>query len=1006
MKHEGILIQKVVSSFVDLFLENLVVDMNDLEMIREGLMLFTYLLVDKLEDNEDDIMKILAHHCFVIDDVMPLICSICDKELSDNIFKENTTAFLEQVSKYKAEVIKLSLHILPSSCCNFPRTNGWGFIDSLLKNLKVILECKAYLIPFEKHQIARIHEELTSIRPFLKQIFELQEKHEEFKNLWTQIVNVAYYVEQVCDSCLCFDATTWHNMICLWNVVEEIEMIKTEVKEIRGNQMHNSVVMNDQIKSINMFSVKTKTPTMYEIVVGYADEATTIVDRLTRGSKQLDIVSIVGMPGLGKTTLARKGYNDPSVRFHFNKLAWCCTTQVYNLKELILDILRDVVSNENLHDINEHKLAERLRRCLKGTRYLIVMDDIWDVSPWHQLKESFPDDNNGSRIMFTSRIHKVASEAKNGCIPHHLRTFSHEESMELLQKKLSIEEDFPPELSKLRKQIAKDCKGLPLAVVLIAGLLAKKGLHLEGWKEIAETLGRNISTEGCISLLELSYKHLPEFLKPCFLYFGAFQEGQVVQAKKLIQLWIAEGFILKNDPMKSLEDVAHEYLADLICRSLVILGNRSSNGRIKDCRVHDLLHSFCLAKAKEERFLHFPSDCHFPLEIYRVRIHPKLLITSVESTYANQYVHSLLFKGKEEEHTFASSFLLRFKLLKVLDMENMKLQDSDFLEQITSLVHLRYLALSLVLIDDLPSSIENLWRLEVLVVKSPYHGIRIPHTFWKMKSLRHVYVNRGAFTYPYKSFQLNNLETHKLIDCLNYRTLLRKLPNVRKLGIILSSDYDDIPFLSIPSKLEALELHKIEYTDLEFEVPLGDDNDDDDDDLDSSIYKVLSETDLGFEPSSTSKRLHKVQDSNLQFEFLSSLKKLSLLHIRLSKKLLSAIGKLPNLEVLKLLSAVFEGGRWDVKYDEFLRLQFLKLSSSNISKWDAVTDDTFPCLERLVMKYCHLLQEIPSCFGEISTFKRIEVHWCSKKVVTSAMQILKEQQDMGNDSFQVHILNS
>lgn len=137
---------------------------------------------------------------------------------------------------------------------------------------------------------------------------------------------------------------------------------------------------------------------------------------------------------------------------------------------------------------------------------------------------------------------------------------------------------------------------------MVAGILAREDDNLDCWKQIKESIGSHIATEGCMDILELSYKHLPLSLKPCFLYFGAFPETKILRVRKLMKLWIAEVFIPRNE-VKSLYDMARDSLMELIDRSLVLIAARNSKGEIKACRVRDLLHDFCLAKAREENLL-------------------------------------------------------------------------------------------------------------------------------------------------------------------------------------------------------------------------------------------------------------------------------------------------------------------------------------------------------------------------------------------------------------------
>ncbi|CAI9112345.1 OLC1v1012784C1 [Oldenlandia corymbosa var. corymbosa] len=243
-----------------------------------------------------------------------------------------------------------------------------------------------------------------------------------------------------------------------------------------------------------------------------------------------------------------------------------------------------------------------LQTSLRKQKYLIVMDDIWDVELWCQVQASFPNDKNGSRILFTTRINVLATEAKEKSISHDLCLFSDEKSWQLIEEKLSHYGGCPHELEGIGKQIATYCNGLPVAVSLIANILTRREQKLELWNEVADNLKSHLNTEGCGNVIELSYKYLADLLRQCFLYFGTFKRGREICAKELKSLWIAEAFI-DNNGTRSLDLVANEFLSNLISHSLVIVTKRTSMGAIKWCTVHDLLYDLCLEKSLEEKFL-------------------------------------------------------------------------------------------------------------------------------------------------------------------------------------------------------------------------------------------------------------------------------------------------------------------------------------------------------------------------------------------------------------------
>ncbi|KAA8535371.1 hypothetical protein F0562_030374 [Nyssa sinensis] len=279
----------------------------------------------------------------------------------------------------------------------------------------------------------------------------------------------------------------------LTGVLEEIGSIKTEMVEISGNKLYG--VRVPEVKTFSHENCsRTSAPNVEEeTVVGFDHEVHTIKERLIGVSKQLEVISIVGMAGLGKTTLAKKLYNDPLVVYHFYIRRWTYVSQVFQKRDLLLGILSSFVQQENeIYRMSNEKLGERLYKCLKGRRYLVVMDDIWHIEAWNDTKMYFPNDNNGSRILFTSRIIDVASRAKPDSPPHFLHFLTDDESWDLLQKKVFQKTSCPTELVEIGKQIAKKCRGLPLAIVVVAGLLAKTEQTESWWKKVAQSVSSYI----------------------------------------------------------------------------------------------------------------------------------------------------------------------------------------------------------------------------------------------------------------------------------------------------------------------------------------------------------------------------------------------------------------------------------------------------------------------------------------------------------------------------------
>nr|GMD81699.1 putative late blight resistance protein homolog R1B-16 [Ipomoea batatas] len=301
---------------------------------------------------------------------------------------------------------------------------------------------------------------------------------------------------------------------------------------------------------------------------------------------------------MGKTTLAKRVYEKKAVVNYFDKRAWCTVSQEYDCKDLLCKIYNQVCGKETEID----SVAEELRKKLMGMRYLIVLDDIWSVEAWEELNRVFPECDNGSRIVLTSRQESVISDAKHICLPF----FTIDESWELLQVKLFKGKECPKELESIGKEISKKCGGLPLVVGLVVGLLGGVEKSEQMWQEVLNTLSSHVAFRGGIqsnNAIELSYNHLPAHLRPCLLYFAAIPEDAEFVASKLINLWISEGFIDIIEKER-VEDVARDCLNHLVGSNLVMVFRREYDGRILSCGVHDLVRDFCLTKVKDENFLH------------------------------------------------------------------------------------------------------------------------------------------------------------------------------------------------------------------------------------------------------------------------------------------------------------------------------------------------------------------------------------------------------------------
>ncbi|KAM3289651.1 putative late blight resistance protein R1B-23 [Capsicum chacoense] len=928
----------------------------------------------------EDLEFLLRDIEIAIIDVGLLVYSLYEDEEKENMTLGEV--HLAQVLDFLGKIQRLSIAIYvtirKAFQSNLPRIHGLGYVDCLLNNLKEFQSCHSASLASFMDELQLIQKEFESLQPFLEAVAE--ERHSDLDKIQhcaTQLIGKAHEIEYIVDACINEEAPVWCLKQWILHIMEEITVIRAEVAVIREKKMDLDALNTVPAQMSNL----ARFPMMNEEIVGFEDVIENLRDQLIKGTKARDVISVVGMPGLGKTTLAYRLYYDRLITSHFDIRAQCCVSQVYSRKDLLVAILRDAVNvDSGCREKQADELADQLRKTLFSKRYLILLDDVWETSVWDDLIGCFQDVNNGSRVILTTRNHEVATYARFQSDPHPLRMFNNDESWELLRKKVFGEESCPPLLNNIGQQIAMKCGQLPLSVALVAGILAEMEKKVECWEQLANNLGPHIQKDSR-SVIEQSYQILPYHLRSCFLYFGAFLEDNVIDVSKLTWLWISEGFI-RSCEGKSLEDIAEGYLENLIGRNLVIGTKRSPQGKIKACRIHDLLHDFCKERAKEEmRILWLRWDQNVNPSS-RLSGHKQLahrLCIDGEGDPGNwssclSHVFSIILHNNRLSIGHDSHIFHNLKFIKVLDLESTRISLFSF-----NLVYLRYFAAET---SDF-SIITDCWKLETLKLKTLGETMSLPITLWKMDKLRHLHISNCSFAREFaldlienskKLHDLKTLSTPYFSSCQEAEFILRKTPNLRELrckvkGVYHLQDY----VLNFPARIETLKIH-VSYT----------------------AYPAQIEI-LKLQNSYTPAIPFRISAPNL--------KNLTLKDFYLHPQHLSEIASLQNLQVLKLKDIYFEGCKWEVRDGEFHELRILKLHAGQVhfEEW-TVADDAFPNLERLVLRDCKFLKEIPSCFEDIPSLKSIEVSNCNENVDKSARDIRETQvEDYQNSEFEVFI---
>ncbi|KAL7109961.1 hypothetical protein ACP275_06G207300 [Erythranthe tilingii] len=682
------------------------------------------------------------------------------------------------------------------------------------------------------------------------------------------------------------------------------------------------------------------------------------------------------MGGIGKTTLARNAYQDPLIIEHFHIRAWVTVSQDYSAQRILSTLLGSMeeYNTGRFGNINDH---EKLYKILKGRRYLIVMDDMWSTSAWDDVGRIFPDDNNGSRVLLTTRLSDVADLAGSSSPLHQMHLMDEHQSWNLLQRKVFEHQRCPPDLEDIGKEISRRCGGLPLAIVVIAGFLYTTTPNF--WWEIAENLNSAIATtDGQFQkILSLSYTHLPHHLRPCFLYMSAFPEDYEIHTRKLIKLWIAEGFIQSSNS-RSFEEVAEEYLEDLVNRSLVMVSRRKSSGKIKSCSIHDLMRELCMRKAKQEKFLLHVTDGIIAKK--SIKNQRRLCVTESDlNCLANIFGSTTRTIIYFPHGTGSTGHLENFTFLRLLDVvyDHFNFSHSEetvrFPAHVFELFHLKYLAFYFPITGngrhvEIPSVISNLENLQTLIIPKKSHQpciVDLPLEIWRMPQLRHIicfYIGRLPNPEEGATSALENLQTlSEVRDLVCTESIVKMIPNVTKLGLFFSQDENDHQDYHLENLERLRKLEKLKLT--------------------------------------ANKALH-FRRGKVNPTFPRTLKKLSLSGWELSCEDMRIVGSLPNLQVLKLKNFALDGDTWETTEGEFSQLKFLLLHYTDLGHWISESSH-FPILKCLFLHHCQYLSEIPDGIGDIPTLELIEVKGDNIYLAQSAKQIQEIQREYGNYDLEV-----
>ncbi|XP_015876777.4 protein RECOGNITION OF PERONOSPORA PARASITICA 7-like [Ziziphus jujuba] len=920
-----------------------------------------------------------------------------------------------------------------------------SFLSQAVERIADLLIHEAASLRNVRDDVVLLQDELQSLQGFIKSADTKQHNDKHLQCLVLKVKDVASDAEDVIETYIFKVASSYIKACHNKRARAQISFVRERIKVIFTS------MQTYWIASVAAGEVKTSGSTVElqrklrksspneeeEDVIILEDSSRDLTAKLTNVEDQLRVVSVVGMGGLGKTTLAKKVFK--SVKQHFDSAAWVFLSQRFVPKDVLIGIIKQVDSSKTQDDLQqkeEPELIEWLQNELKQKRYLVVLDDIWTIADWDSIKSAFPPQGKeGSKLLFTTRNRKVATSADPLSSPIEPRILTLEESWKLIQRK-AFPRDIVGDLDRqsgyeeLGKEMAEKCGRLPLAVTVIGGLLRTK-TTLEEWKKVSEDVDSYLNKvqshqeyEGVNEILGLSYYELPYYLKPCFLYLGNFPEDFEIRKRKVVQLWIGEGLIPRLKPTtrtrgelkQTLEAVAEGYLEELIHRCMVQVEKRDHTGisGVKTCRMHDLMRDLCISKAREESFAQIIQQQHE--SNLSTDVSAASSFEHLDGSHSRRLViHTsvrLCFKKPCACSTFFRKLLVCNNNPSSSASSSSSLGESKWVEQQVHPNLRSLLCLGGILsLSTLKSS--NFRMLRVLELRFA-DGSKIPEGIGNLIYLRYLCLSGDEISLPSSIGNLHNLHILDIKRCWHVRGsvgMISRLIRLRHLLLHYSIDYNQNDFRIDKLKdIETLKnirasvlirsydgLHKLtnlRKISIVFDIK--------DSHVEDEVRKVLGSqivqsgrltslriwidsTEAGFPSLESLSSCHslsklylngkmKFQQQQGLIHLPQSLTKLTLRWSAMEQDPMPMLeNKLPNLRFLMLGYNAYVGSKMVCSAHGFPNLDTLHLCSLNDLREWIVEKGAMPSLKKLIIKDIHELEMIPEGLEFVTSLKELEI---------------------------------
>ncbi|KAL0010296.1 hypothetical protein SO802_005404 [Lithocarpus litseifolius] len=481
------------------------------------------------------------------------------------------------------------------------------------------------------------------------------------------------------------------------------------------------------------------------------------------------VISVVGMGGIGKTTLAKLAYNDPQVLTHFETKMWVCVSDPFDQCRVAKAIIEQGGRSSNFNELQSLHLE--IRDLIKDKKFLLVLDDVWTenfIDDWEPLSLALKNGAQGSSILVTTRNERVAS------MVHSDPTISldalSEEDCWLIFSKIAFvdkKEYQREQLTNLGRELVKRCKGLPLAAKTLGSLMNNKRSRKD-WRDILDSNLWELEDvqKGLLGPLLLSYYEQSSAIKSCFLYCALFPKDYLFSRNELIYLWMSQGYLGVN-PDIEMENRGEEYFEILVMRSFFQdFEKDNDDDKVVRCKMHDIVHDFAQLMTSKECFT-IDSDKELGTNCKSAR-HLRLELTwetqFPTSMYSPKNIRTLFFTQSWRRTALSLNLFQHLTCLRALTLKSFSSENLP--NEVGKLIHLRLLDLSNnYKIKELPKTMCNLCNLQTLNISNCRNITKLPQGMGKLMKLRHLLIdNCSKLTEPFP----------KGIGRLNYLRTLEK----------------------------------------------------------------------------------------------------------------------------------------------------------------------------------------------------------------------------------------